>query len=211
MSAADEYLIDQIRAGDTDAWRKLIDRYEGRLVQFAKRRVGDVNTAEDVAQETLVGFVQALPRYDASRSLETFLFAIAHNKLIDHLRRAGRRREVEAATSESFAQEPVDRAASQPSPSGWLLRKEQDQRERRALVDVMRSLVAELQQQGRFLDLKVAELIFCAGKRNKDIAAVLDIDEKAVAGIKFRLLDRMRERARSADPHHTLFPGLWER
>ena len=209
MSAADEYLIDQIRSGDTGAWRKLIDRYQGRLVQFAKRRVGDVNTAEDVAQETLVGFVQALPRYDASRSLETFLFAIAHNKLIDYLRRAGRRCEVEVATSESFAQEPADLAASQPSPSGWLLGKEQGQREHRALVHVLRSLVSELQRQGKFLELKVAELIFCAGQRNKEIAAALEIGEKTVAGIKFRLLDRMRERARSVDPHHTLFPGLW--
>ena len=125
MSAADEYLIDQIRTGDTDAWRKLIDRYGGRLVKFAKRRVGDVNAAEDIAQETLVGFLQTLPRYDASRSLETFLFAIAHYKLIDHLRRAGRRREMEVAAAESFAQEPDDRATSRPSPSGWLLLREQ--------------------------------------------------------------------------------------
>ena len=206
-SAGDTYLIEQVRAGESAAWRKLVDRYQGRLVQFARRRLNDANAAEDIAQETLIGFLEALPNYDASRSIETFLFAIARHKLIDHLRRLGRRGAVEAVMTESFADaQAVERA---PSPSSWLLSKERGQREQRALVHVLRGFVADLQRQRKFLDLKVIELIFCAGKRNKEIAKLVGVDEKAVAGIKFRALDKMRDWARDADPHHTLFPGLW--
>jgi len=210
-SVGDQYLIERIRAGETDAWRKLVDRYQGRLVQFARRRLNDVNTAEDIAQEVLVGFLQALPRYDATRSLETFLFAIAHNKLIDHFRRSGRRKDVKALLSESFAGSDVDANTPAPSPSSWLLRKEHDQREFQALVEVLRGFARDLMRERRFLDLKVVELLFCAGKRNKDAAKLLGIDEKAVAGIKFRALKRMQDLARTADPNHTLFPGLWSK
>jgi len=208
-SAGDQYLIGQIRSGDAEAWRRLIDRYQGRLVQFARRRLNDPSAAEDVAQETLVGFLQALPRYDDARPLENFLFSIAHHKLIDHLRRAGRREEVEAAASESFAEWPEAHAHAAPPPSSWLLRKERDQRERRALADALRGLVQELLRKERFDELKVVELIFCRAKRNKDVARALGIDEKAVARTKARVLENMRGRARQADPNHTLFPGLW--
>ena len=207
--AGDQYLIERIRGGDTAAWRKLVDRYQGRLVQFARRRVGDVNAAEDIAQETLIGFAEALPRYDAARSLETFLFAIAHNKLVDHFRRAGRRRDVEALTSDSFAHPAEAPATPPPSASSWLLRKERDHREYQALVEVLRGFVQELLRERKYLDLQVVELIFCAGKRNKEAAKLLGVDEKAVAGVKFRALKKMQALARGVDPNHTLFPGLW--
>ncbi len=209
MSSADHYLIDRIRSGDADAWRKLVDRYQGRLVQFAKRRLHDASAAEDVAQETLIAFLQALPRYDASRSLETFLFAIAHNKLIDHFRRVGRRKDVEALVSESFAHTLADDATPAPSPSSWMMRQEHDQLEYAALVDVLRGFVQQFMNESRFQDLKVVELIFCAGKRNKEVAQLLGLDEKAVAGVKFRALKKMQDLARNVDPNHTLFPGLW--
>lgn len=208
-TVGDCYLIDRIRAGDSAAWRKLIDRYQGRLVQFARRRIGDANAAEDIAQEAFIGLLQALPRYDSARSLETFLFAIAHNKLIDHLRRAGRRKDVAALMSESFAHTPAQDATPAPSPSSWLLRKEHDQREYHALVEVLRGYVRNLLRGRKFPELKAVELLFCAGMRNKAAAKTLHVDEKAVAGIKFRALKKMQELARHVDPNHTLFPGLW--
>ena len=49
------------------------------------------------------------------------------------------------------------------------------------------------------------------GGRNKDAAQRFGIaDEKAVAGIKFRAVERLRSMARQRDPNHSLFLGLWE-
>jgi hypothetical protein len=49
------------------------------------------------------------------------------------------------------------------------------------------------------------------GGRNKDAAARFGIaDEKAVAGIKFRAIERLRGLARQRDPNHSLFLGLWQ-
>src|SRR5262249_48713801 len=89
-SDADRLLVDQIRAGDARAWETLIARYEGRLLAFVQRRLTDRSTAEDVVQETFIGFLNSLPNFDARRELQTYLFTIASHKITDHLRRQGR-------------------------------------------------------------------------------------------------------------------------
>src|SRR5687768_18457826 len=87
---AEKVLIKQIRQGDAQAWERLINLYEGRLLAFAVRRVRDRSATEDVVQETFVGFLNSLPNFDDKRELQTYLFTIASHKLTDHLRKAGR-------------------------------------------------------------------------------------------------------------------------
>src|ERR671924_879590 len=90
-SESDRLLVQQIRGGDSRAWETLIARYEGRLLAFVQRRVRDRSAAEDIVQETFVGFLNSLPNFDEKRELQTYLFTIASYKITDHLRRSGRR------------------------------------------------------------------------------------------------------------------------
>ncbi len=94
-------LIDRIRAGVPDAWNELIARYEGRLLGYVARRVADRSVAEDLVQETFIGFLTSLPNYDAAQSLEGYLFSIAAHKLTDLIRREGRRPTLPLAGGES--------------------------------------------------------------------------------------------------------------
>src|SRR5436190_4417751 len=90
-SDSDRLMIQQIRAGDSQAWEQLIARYEGRLLAFAERRLRDRATSEDVVQEAFVGFLNSLPNFDENRELQTYLFTITAHKITDQLRRLGRR------------------------------------------------------------------------------------------------------------------------
>src|SRR6202046_5920782 len=90
-SHAETLLTRQVRAGDTHAWRQLIERFEGRLLAFVDSRLRNRAASEDVVQETFIGFLTSLPHYDEKRDMEAYLFSIAAHKLTDHLRKQGRR------------------------------------------------------------------------------------------------------------------------
>jgi hypothetical protein len=57
----------------------------------------------------------------------------------------------------------------------------------------LRRLIHELRDRNAFDDLQVIELVFYKGIRNLDVASLLDIDQKAVAGIKFRAIQRLQK------------------
>ncbi len=69
-------MVQRIRAGDADAWRELIDRYEGRLLAFTEGRLRSRDASEDIVQEAFIGFLNSLPNYDGRRPLESYLFSI---------------------------------------------------------------------------------------------------------------------------------------
>ena len=76
LTRAEEYLIEQIKAGDSDAWSQMVDRYQGRLLSFAAGRLSQRADAEDAVQDTFVAFVRAMDAYRGETGLESYLFSI---------------------------------------------------------------------------------------------------------------------------------------
>jgi RNA polymerase sigma factor (sigma-70 family) len=195
-SEADAYLIEAVQSGDQDAWRDVINRYEGRLVSFARRMLAQRSEAEDLVQETFLGLLRSLPNYDRRRSLETYLFAILRHKLSDHFRRQqpGRRQSLDALEVDDAPRAWL----STETPSGHLAGQEDVAAQRRALVDCLREYVRQCREQSRFQELMVVEMLVVLGMRNKEVASDLDLTETAVAGIKFRVLERWRQLTRES-------------
>lgn len=77
----------RLRRGDPDALAAAIARYQHRLYRYFVRLVREPAAADDLFQQTWLNVVRNLRRYDASRSFETWLFAIAHHAAMDVLRR----------------------------------------------------------------------------------------------------------------------------
>ncbi|MBI4718284.1 MAG: sigma-70 family RNA polymerase sigma factor [Planctomycetes bacterium] len=195
---ADEFLVDGIVRGDADAWRQLIERYNGRLLAFARAPTQSLTDAEDLVQETFVGFLQSIGHYDRGRSLETYLFTILRYKLYDLLRQ----RKTAVVETPTDATDWWDRVtpASTDSPSGHAVQAEARRQQGSLLADLLRQLIHELRDRGAFMDLQVIELIFYAGQRNLDIAELLGIDQKAVAGIKFRAIQKLQKYLEEREP-----------
>jgi len=85
---SDPELVRAALAGSQEAFRELVARFERPVFGLIVRMVGDPETAEDLAQEVFVKAYRALASYDPSRKLSSWLFKIAHNATIDHLRRS---------------------------------------------------------------------------------------------------------------------------
>ncbi len=79
--------LTRLRSGDPAALGAVVARYQHRLYRYFLRLVRDRAAADDLFQQTWLNVVRHLGRYDASRSFDTWLFAIAHNTAIDLLRR----------------------------------------------------------------------------------------------------------------------------
>jgi RNA polymerase sigma-70 factor, ECF subfamily len=95
-----------LKKGDPDAISDLVGRYQQRLYRFLVRLVEDPVTAEDLFQQTWIRLMEKIGSYDTRRNFEAWLFAIARNLAIDHLRR---RRGVSLDETDDSGQARVDR------------------------------------------------------------------------------------------------------
>jgi RNA polymerase sigma-70 factor (ECF subfamily) len=80
-------LILRCRKGEADAIRQLVVAYERPIFHIIWRSVGNQEDARDLTQETFVRAIRALDRFDLSRPFRNWIFRIASNLAIDHLRR----------------------------------------------------------------------------------------------------------------------------
>lgn len=196
-SAADRELVRRIRGGEEAAWRQCIAEYEGRLQAFALSRLNDRALAEDLVQETFLGFLTSLPNYDEATPLESFLFAITAHKITDTLRRQGRRPvlPLNAPDGSSPAPDPAGRSRV---ASSLARSREQHAREESVIADCLKSLIQQWMERGEFQRLKCMELLFVLGQSNQDTARTLGISEQEVANHKYYTVSRLKEAARKA-------------
>ena len=83
----DTELISAILKGDQETFGELVNRYQGRLVNFLYRLLHDHADAHDLAQEVFLKVYQALDRYDPQYKFSTWLFRVAQNAAIDRIRK----------------------------------------------------------------------------------------------------------------------------
>src|SRR6266511_4639040 len=83
----DEDLVGRILAGEEDLFEGLVRRYQSRVLAHVGRMVGNRDDALDLSQEIFLKVFGALNRYNPAFKFSTWLFRIAGNAAIDHLRK----------------------------------------------------------------------------------------------------------------------------
>lgn len=204
MQFSDRWLLEQIRRGDTEAWAQLLARYEGRLLACARRRLRDPEASRDVVQETFLALHHAAPHLSASWDLQTFLFSVLRNKVIDLLRKQGRHplQQLQEEMSE------WNLSAGSSGPSTHLRSQERREMEARALADALAELVTDWKHRGEYEKLKVLELLLVKGWRNRQVADALGIAPQRVANIRFAALTRLQQLLRHRQLNPDVFPEL---
>jgi len=76
----DSVLLRRLLDGDEASFTGLVDQYHGRLVRLARSFVKDQATAEEVVQETWLGVLKGLPRFEGRSALKTWIFRILVNR-----------------------------------------------------------------------------------------------------------------------------------
>jgi len=75
-------LLGRLRAGDEEAFARLVDRHHAAMVRFARGYVRSPAVAEEVAQDAWLGLLRGLDRFEGRSSLRTWLFRIVANRAI---------------------------------------------------------------------------------------------------------------------------------
>jgi RNA polymerase sigma-70 factor (ECF subfamily) len=101
--SSDEQLMLNYREGDNDAFATLYRRHRGPLYRYMLHGCNDKATADELFQDVWTGLIDARERYRADATFKTYLFRLAHNRLVDHYRRS-RLRAVEDCDHEEIAQ-----------------------------------------------------------------------------------------------------------
>lgn len=167
---SDEALLEGWRGGDRSAGDELVQRYFAKLYRFFGTRVGD--EAEDLIQRTLLDCVAGR---DGIRSggFRAYLFRVARNRLVDHLRKGLSQPDFDPHTSVV--------PDSTGSPSFAVARKE----EVRLLQRALRTLA---------LDHQIAlGLYYWDGLTTPELAEVLEVSPHTVRSRLARARERLRE------------------
>jgi len=190
---AERFLLEQVRRGDGPAWEQLVDRYQGRLLAFARSRGVKGADAEDLVQDTFLLFLRGISEFRGQASIETYLFVILRRRVIEHFR--GKQTSLCRLTESLDAQEqPTQVAGAEPTASWYVRRDEKREAAKAALTAALTQLTDRLRADVDFASLQLLELLFYALARNKDIAPLLNVDEQYVALQKHRWLKQLRQR-----------------
>ncbi len=115
MEESDEAAIARARAGDSDGFRVLVERYSRGLFHLAWRMTGNEQDAEDVVQETLLSAWRRMGQFEARSAFGTWLHRIAVNQALD-LVRARRRQPERQQAAEVDPDVVLEMAARGPGP-----------------------------------------------------------------------------------------------
>ncbi len=167
---ADDAALVAAAKRERSAFAPLYQRYADPVYRYCLRRLGSKEAAEDATAQVFMKALAALPAYrEESPSFRSWLFAVAHNVLVD----------TERARRPSFLLEEATAVAdSAPGPEAAL------SAEARAEVRSLLAVVAP--DQRRVLELRLA------GLTTVEIAAVLGCSPGAVRAAQFRAATRLR-------------------
>ena len=83
-------VVSAFLAGEERAFEELVDRYQGRLLNFVYRTIGDRDRAEDLVQEVFIRVYRHIGRFDRSKKFSTWIYTIASNLAKNELRNRSR-------------------------------------------------------------------------------------------------------------------------
>jgi len=174
--------LERLQAGDEPAFRELLARWQRPVLSFVYRMTGDASTADDIAQEVFVRVFRRVGdfrRRPGRASFSTWLFQIARNAALDHLRHRSRH------PTESLDALPGSGgtlASCGPSPAAATFSREVG-------AEIARAVAALPEDQRTALVLAEYEDTPVA-----EIAAIMDCSEKSVESRLYRARQTLRQK-----------------
>jgi RNA polymerase sigma-70 factor (ECF subfamily) len=182
----DDELLSRIRTGDEEAFVILVARYQQSMLRLACSMVPSPQVAEEAVQDTWMGVVRGIERFEGRSSFKTWLFRI----LVNRVRSAGAREPTDPSIETLQAVDPTrfDAEGQWADPVEHWTEASEDRLEAATWVPILKSALDKLPARQR----QVVTLRDVEGLSNDEACAVLGIS----LGNQRILLHRGRARLR---------------
>lgn len=184
---ADGELVQSALAGRETCFEELVRRYQRPIAAYVYRMVGDYDAALDLTQEVFIKVYNSLARYRSEYKFSTWIYKIAHNAAIDHLRRYAVR---EQALTNGF---DIERREVSLESRRLTPEQESERNERRSEIE----LVVQM------LPAAYRELIVLRHSQDLSYDEIAEVTGLPLGTVKNRLF-----RAREAMRDHLLDRGI---
>ncbi len=150
----------------------LYDEYFDRIARYIYVRIGDWNEGEDLAGEVFVKALESIKSYkERGIPMQAWLFKIAHNLVVDHLRKATKRKTV-----------PIDTVQIEAGEDPASIAEKSIEIER--VNEAMQKLTLEQRE--------VVQLRFFGGLSSKEVGAILRKSDGAVREMQHAAIEKLR-------------------
>jgi len=187
LTLADGELVQSALKGRETCFEELVRRYQRPIAAYVYRMVGDYDAALDLTQEVFIKVYNSLARYRSEYKFSTWIYKIAHNAAIDHLRRYAVR---EQALTNGF---DVERREVSIESRRLTPEQESERNERRSEIE----LVVQM------LPAAYRELIVLRHSQDLSYDEIAEVTGLPLGTVKNRLF-----RAREAMRDHLLERGI---
>jgi RNA polymerase sigma-70 factor (ECF subfamily) len=178
--AGDSDLVASAAAGHEGGFEELVRRYQRPISAYVYRMVGDYDSALDLTQEIFIKVYGSLTRYRSEFKFSTWIYRIAHNCAVDHLRRhSGREQSLVTGSDGDTYELPLESRRLSPE-------KESERKERRI----------EIESVVRALPATYRELIILRHSQDLTYEEIVEVTGLPLGTVKnrlFRARDMMRQ------------------
>jgi RNA polymerase sigma-70 factor (ECF subfamily) len=88
----DNELIVAIREENAELYGEIVNRYQGKLFAYLYRLIGEKEEAEDLLQDVFIKTFKNINSYDTDRKFSSWIYRIAHNEAVNHIKRKSLKR-----------------------------------------------------------------------------------------------------------------------
>lgn len=178
----EQELVTRAKAGDDEAFAQLMRDNEKRIYNLTLRMTGDPEDAMDLSQETFLNAWRGLKFFKGDSAFSTWVYRLASNACIDHLRRKKRRQDISAPM-------PVDEEDDSPPDIPDERFQPERELERQELRRAVTQGLEELSDEHRQI-LVMREI---NGLSYQEIADVLDLETGTVKSRIARARNSLRK------------------
>ncbi len=184
----DLILLERLRAGDEAAFMTLVGRYHDSMLRLARTFVHSHAVAEEVVQETWVGVLRGIDRFEGRSSLRTWLLTI----LVNRARSTGAREARSVASDDIVAAVDASRfdaSGAWSSPPDLWVEATEDRVGAGALRDELRTALSQMPERQR----AVVMLRDVDGMRSDEVCTVLGLTPANERVLLHRARSRLRQ------------------